>query len=257
VEDQLMTGANTKLIPVPLVPEISLYLVAEPVGLFDLTGGEFRSDEPPPFWAFVWAGGQALARYLLDHPAEVAGLRVHDEATGSGIVAIAAALAGAADVTATDVDPAAVQAAHRNAVANGVNLGTGNPILGAGAAADGDMNPGTGNPLSGSGGAADGRANPGTGDAIPGVGGGAHLGGGEAGVDVLLAGDVYYSPAVAPAITGQLRAARKKGVGVLVGDPGRGYFPERLFEQVAEYVVPVPAALEEAESLATGVWRMR
>ena len=199
-----MGEPTTKLMPVPLVPEISLYLVAEPVGLFDLTGGEFRSDEPPPFWAFVWAGGQALARYLLDHPEAVAGLRVHDEATGSGIVAIAAALAGAADVTATDVDPAAVQAAHRNAVANGVNLGT------------------------------DGTA-----------------------ADVLLAGDAFYSPAVAPAMTDHLRAARRRGVDVLVGDPGRGYFPEHLFEQVTEYVVPVPAALEDAESLATGVWRMR
>jgi predicted nicotinamide N-methyase len=199
-----MVRPTTRLMPVPLVPEISLYLVAGPVGLFDLTGGEFRSDEPPPFWAFVWAGGQALARYLLDHPAEVAGRRVQDEATGSGIAAIAAALAGAADVTATDVDPAAVQAAHRNAVANGVNLGT--------AAAE---------------------------------------------ADVVLAGDAYYSPAVAPAITAHLRAARKKGADVLVGDPGRGFFPEHLFEQVAEYVVPVPAALEDAESLPTGVWRMR
>jgi predicted nicotinamide N-methyase len=195
---------TTTLMPVPLVPEISLYLVAEPVGLFDLTGGEFRSDEPPPFWAFVWAGGQALARYLLDHPDEVAGRRVHDEATGSGIVAIAAALAGAADVTATDLDPAAVAAAHRNAVANGVNLGT-----------DGSR------------------------------------------AEVLVAGDVFYSPAVAPVITDHLRAARRRGVEVLVGDPGRGYFPERLFEQVTEYVVPVPRALEDAETLPTGVWRMR
>ncbi|NMO55576.1 methyltransferase [Actinoplanes sp. TBRC 11911] len=228
-----MTRPTTQLMPVPLVPEISLYLVAEPVGLFDLAGGEFRSDEPPPFWAFVWAGGQALARYLLDHPAEVAGLRVHDEATGSGIVAIAAALAGAADVTATDVDPAAVQAAHRNAVANGVNLGTGDDA-GRGA------RPGTSD------------------DAGRGVNlAASHDAAGGAGVDVLLAGDVFYSPAVAPLITSRLRAARKQGVSVLVGDPGRGYFPEHLFEQVAEYVVPVPAALEDAETLATGVWRMR
>lgn len=199
-----MPQPTTKLMPVPLVPEISLYLVAEPVGLFDLTGGEFRSDEPPPFWAFVWAGGQALARYLLDHPSAAAGRRVHDLATGSGIVAIAAALAGAADVTATDVDPAAMAAAHRNAVANGVNLGTD-----------------------------------------------------DSEADVLVAGDVFYSPAVAPAMTTHLRAARRRGLDVLVGDPGRGYFPERLFDQVAEYVVPVPTALEDADTLSTGVWRMR
>jgi predicted nicotinamide N-methyase len=58
-------------------------------------------------------------------------------------------------------------------------------------------------------------------------------------------------------MTGLLRAARRGSAEVLVGDPGRGYFPERLFELVAEYVVPVPAALEESETLATGVWRMR
>ena len=97
-----------------------------------------------------------------------------------------------------------MQAAHRNAVANGVNLGT-----------DGEQ------------------------------------------ADVLVVGDAFYSPAVAPAISDHLRAARRRGVDVLVGDPGRGYFPEHLFEQVAEYVVPVPAALEDTGTLATGVWRMR
>jgi predicted nicotinamide N-methyase len=205
-----MPHLSTALMPVPLVPEISLHLVDQPVGLFDLTGGEFRSDEPPPFWAFVWAGGQALARHLLDHPGEVAGRRVHDLATGSGVAAIAAALAGAAEVAATDLDPAAVAAAHRNAAANHVTL----------AAPD----PGTG---------------------------------GDDEADVLLAGDVFYSPTVAAEMTARLRAARRKSVEVLVGDPGRGYFPERLFDKIAEYVVPVPAALEETETLVTGVWRMR
>jgi predicted nicotinamide N-methyase len=195
---------STVLLPVPLVPEISLHLVAEPVGLFDTNGGEFRSDEPPPFWAFVWAGGQALARYLLDHPAEVAGRRVLDVATGSGVVAVAAARAGAAEVAATDLDPDAVAAARRNATANHITLA---PEM----------------------------ANP----------------------EVLLAGDVFYSPTVAEQMTARLRAARRESAVVLVGDPGRGYFPERLFVRVAEYVVPVPAALEEAETLTTGVWRMR
>jgi predicted nicotinamide N-methyase len=195
---------STALVPVPLAPEISLHLVDGPVGLFDLTGGEFRSDEPPPFWAFVWAGGQALARYVLDHPGEVAGRRVHDLATGSGVAAIAAARAGAAAVTVSDLDPAAVAAAHRNAAANHVTLAAPGPEP-----------------------------------------------------EVVLAGDVFYSPTVAEQIAGLLRGFRRKSVSVLVGDPGRGYFPARLFEQVAEYVVPVPAALEEAESLTTGVWRMR
>jgi len=195
---------HTTLTPVPLAPEVSLHLAGDRLGLFDLTGGEFRSDEPPPFWAFVWAGGQALARYLLDHPETVAGRRVLDVATGSGVAAIAAARAGAAEVAVTDIDPAAVAAAHRNASANRVTL------------SDAVTTP-----------------------------------------EVVLAGDVFYSPAVAPEMTELLRAARRKSADVLVGDPGRGYFPERLFDRVAEYVVPVPAALEEAETLRTGVWRMR
>jgi predicted nicotinamide N-methyase len=107
---------------VPLVPELRLYQAAESADLWELAGGGYSSDEPPPFWAFAWAGGQALARYLLDHPELVAGRRVVDVATGSGLVAIAAAKAGAANVTAVDVDPAAVAAAARNAHANGVTV---------------------------------------------------------------------------------------------------------------------------------------
>ncbi|WP_250000806.1 methyltransferase [Actinoplanes sp. M2I2] len=195
----------TALRPLPFVPEISLYLADSSAGLFDATDGEFHSDEPPPFWAFAWAGGQALARYLLDHPETVAGRVVHDLATGSGIAAIAAARAGAAEVAATDLDPAAEAAAGRNAAANQLTL----------------------------------RARP------------------SARPDVLLAGDVFYSPTVAAEMTRRLRAARRESAQVLVGDPGRGYFPERLFERVAEYVVPVPAVLEETETLVTAVWRMR
>ncbi len=91
-------------------------------GLWDLTGGVYRSDEPPPFWAFPWAGGQGLARHLLDHPDLVAGRRVLDLATGSGLVAVAAARAGAAGVRAVDVDPAATAAATANAAANAVDI---------------------------------------------------------------------------------------------------------------------------------------
>lgn len=75
---------------------------------------------PPPFWAFAWAGGQALARYILDNPATVAGRRVVDFASGSGLVAIAAAMAGAVHVTASDLDPFALHAIPLNAAANGV-----------------------------------------------------------------------------------------------------------------------------------------
>jgi predicted nicotinamide N-methyase len=201
---------TTALHPVPLAPEISLYLADAQVGLFDAAGGDFRSDEPPPFWAFVWAGGQALARYVLDHRELVLGRTVWDLAAGSGVAAIAAAKAGARTVTATDLDLNAAEAIRRNAAANDI-------ILTATVMDVAD-----------------------TGQA-----------------EVLLAGDVFYSPRVAERMTAFLRARAGDGARILVGDPARGYFPQRLFVQVAEYIVPVPAALEEAETLVTGVYEMR
>jgi predicted nicotinamide N-methyase len=112
---------NTRLGPVGLVPGIRLYQAVEPVGLWQRTEEAVgRSGLDPPFWGFAWAGGQALARYLLDHPGMVQGLRVADIASGSGLVAIAAARAGAAEVTAYDIDPLAVAAIAVNAAANGV-----------------------------------------------------------------------------------------------------------------------------------------
>jgi predicted nicotinamide N-methyase len=115
---------HARLAPVPLVPEIHLHQADEPIGLWELTEGEFRSEQPPPFWAFAWAGGQALARFVLDRPAEVAGRRVLDLASGSGLVAIAAVRAGAASVRAVDIDPLAVAAIELNAAANGTAVET-------------------------------------------------------------------------------------------------------------------------------------
>jgi predicted nicotinamide N-methyase len=113
---------HTELADVSFVPEIRLHQAGEPIGLWELTEGEYHSEQPPPFWAFAWAGGQALARYVLDHPDSVAGLRVLDVASGSGLVAIAAARAGAARVRAVDIDPVAVAAIALNAAANGVEV---------------------------------------------------------------------------------------------------------------------------------------
>jgi predicted nicotinamide N-methyase len=112
--------ASTQLRPVALVPEIRLHQASEPIGVWErteLAAGRTNSD--PPFWAFAWAGGQALARHLLDHPEAVKGRRVIDIASGSGLVAIAAARAGAATVTAYDIDPLAAAAITVNAGANG------------------------------------------------------------------------------------------------------------------------------------------
>jgi predicted nicotinamide N-methyase len=112
---------SSQLRPVTLVPEIRLYQASEPIGVWqrtELAAG--RTGLDPPFWAFAWAGGQALARYLLDHPEVVKGRNVIDIASGSGLVAIAAARAGAAAVTAYDIDPLAAAAITINAGANGV-----------------------------------------------------------------------------------------------------------------------------------------
>ena len=114
---------GTQLGPVPLVPEIRLHQADDPISLWqriELTSG--RTGLDPPFWAFAWAGGQALARYLLDHPEAVRGRHVIDVASGSGLVAIAAAKAGAAAVTAYDIDPLATAAIGVNADANGVTV---------------------------------------------------------------------------------------------------------------------------------------
>lgn len=113
---------HARLAPVTFVPEIRLYQADEPIGLWELTEGEFRSEQPPPFWAFAWAGGQALARYVLDHPSVVAGRRVLDVAAGSGLVAIAAARSGAAHVRAAEIDALAGAAIELNAAANAVSV---------------------------------------------------------------------------------------------------------------------------------------
>lgn len=113
--------ANTRLRPVPHAPEIVLHVADEATELWQKTEDELEAiGLPPPFWAFAWAGGQALARYILDHPGLVAGRRVLDFASGSGLVAIAAARAGAVHVTASDLDPFAIPAIGLNAAANGV-----------------------------------------------------------------------------------------------------------------------------------------
>ena len=113
--------ANTALLPVPHAPEIKLYLADDVTGIWHNTEDDLeRIGLPPPFWAFAWAGGQGLARYVLDHPDTVRGKRVLDFASGSGLVAIAALMAGAAHVDANEIDGFAVESIRINAEANGV-----------------------------------------------------------------------------------------------------------------------------------------
>ena len=108
--------------PVPLAPELSLWQATELTPLWHATAAELHGWDDSPYWAFPWAGGQALARHVLDHPAVVAGRRVVDFAAGSGLVAIAAARAGARDVVAIDVDPFCRAAVALNAELNGVEI---------------------------------------------------------------------------------------------------------------------------------------
>lgn len=125
--------ANTRLQAPPLTPELTLHMADEVTPLWKLTEqlGE-ESGLPPPYWAFAWVGGQALARYLLDNPVVVEGRRVIDFASGSGIVAIAAMKAGAREVLAADIDPYCGAALTLNAAANRVVVRfTGEDLLAA------------------------------------------------------------------------------------------------------------------------------
>lgn len=203
---------HARLAPVAFVPEVRLYQADEPIGLWQLTEGEFRSEQPPPFWAFAWAGGQALARYLLDHPDEVAGRRVLDFASGSGLVAVAAGRAGAQRVRAVEIDERAGAAIELNARANDVPVDiTVADILDDETAGDADL---------------------------------------------VLAGDVFYSQAMANRVLRFLLRAARSGARVLVGDPDRAFLPRTRFTALATYEVPVPPALESVRVKPTTVWEL-
>jgi predicted nicotinamide N-methyase len=205
--------ANTTLEPPPHTPELRLHLASEITPIWKLTEEALAEmGLPPPFWAFAWAGGQALARYVLDHPAIVAGQGVVDFATGSGIVAIAAAKAGAARVLAADIDRFCEAAVALNAQANGVAVDfTGDDLL----------------------------------DQAP-----------PAWAGVILAGDICYEKPLAERVMAWLGAARSAGATVLIGDPGRSYFPRQGLEKLAEYQVPTTRELEDMEVKKTAVWTL-
>lgn len=115
-------AANTEIQSLDLLPEIQLHLASENMAIWQMSEAErATAGVPLPYWAFAWAGGQALARYLLDHPQLVSGKRLLDVGAGSGLEAIAAAMVGA-HVVAADTDPFAVTATEMNAALNGVAL---------------------------------------------------------------------------------------------------------------------------------------
>ena len=115
--------AQTRPLPVLSLPDIALYQADEVTPLWLMTEQDLARDRlAPPFWAFAWSGGQALARYILENPSIIAGKRVLDLACGSGLVAVAAARAGASTVIANDIDPYAEAAVELNAALNGVHI---------------------------------------------------------------------------------------------------------------------------------------
>lgn len=123
--DQAFITANTSVLAPPLVPEIVLHLAAESLPIWQKTEEELgEMNVPPPYWAFAWAGGQALARYILDNAELLRGRRVLDLGSGSGLTAIAAMKAGAAAALASDLDEMALAAVGLNAGLNGVAVAT-------------------------------------------------------------------------------------------------------------------------------------
>jgi predicted nicotinamide N-methyase len=203
---------NTRLQSPPHTPELKLHLADQITPIWKMTEEALAElGLPPPFWAFAWAGGQALARYVIDSPAEVSGRRVVDFAAGSGIVGIAAMKAGAAQVLAADIDGFCVAAGALNAQANGVALDfTDRDLL----------------------------------DAPP------------PDVDVILAGDICYEKPLAERVMAWLGAAHARGVRVLIGDPGRSYFPRHGLQKLAEYQVPTTRELEDMDVKRTAVWTL-
>ena len=200
--------ANAVLLSPPLVPEIVLHLASEVVPLWRKTEEELSEiGVPPPYWAFAWAGGQALARYILDNPMLVAGKRVLDIGSGSGLVGLAASKAGAADVLAADIDAFACAAITLNAKANDLRIATTQENL-IGTAPD---------------------------------------------WDVILVGDLFYERPLAEGLVAWLRPLGKT---VLLGDPGRTYFPRQGVENLATYSVQTTRDLEDREIRETGVYRL-
>ncbi|AWU93225.1 class I SAM-dependent methyltransferase [Azospirillum ramasamyi] len=212
VSPQDFVSDNTTLTTTPLLPEIQLHLATEVTPLWQATEETLAATNlPPPYWAFAWPGGQAVARLVLDRPELVAGRSVLDFAAGTGLVGIAAMKAGAARVQCCDIDRFSLAAIALNAEANGVDL----------KAVSADL---VDRPLPG--------------------------------IDVVLAGDVCYEKPMADRVTAWLREIAATGTLVLLGDPGRAYFPAGGVERLATYTVPTSLELEDREARETTIWRL-
>jgi predicted nicotinamide N-methyase len=193
---------------VSLCPELRLQTAQALTPFWEAANVRVPGWENAPFWAYPWAGGQALARFVLDHPELVRGKRVVDFASGSGLVGLAAALAGAAHVLASDIDPFCAAVIPMNAALNGLEIEfTSRDLLG--------------DPLDG--------------------------------VDLLLAGDVFYERSLAERSLAWFQGLVRGGHRVLAGDPGRIYSPQQGTADRAEYQVPCSMEIEARSMVRTWV----
>ncbi|HEX3665036.1 MAG TPA: 50S ribosomal protein L11 methyltransferase [Rhizomicrobium sp.] len=207
-----------------------MHLATEVVPLWCKTEDELKAEGvPPPYWAFAWAGGQALARYVLDHRNIVAARSVLDFGTGSGLVAIAAAKSGARMVVAADVDGFAAAAIGLNCWANGVSC------MLRRTSAETPQNGRRGEKIEIV-----------TEDII----------GRPCGWDVILVGDMCYERPLAERLLYWLNGCVCQGAEVLLGDPGRAYFPSNCTSRLATYKVRTTRELEDREIRETSVYRL-
>jgi predicted nicotinamide N-methyase len=207
-----LVAHHTRVLPVAGVEGIRLHLADDVAPVWRASEEALGiANAPIPYWAFAWAGGLALARFVQEHPDVVAGRRVLDLATGSGLVAIAAARADALTVTAADIDPFAEAAVALNARVNGVRLTfVGRDLL--------DDEPPD--------------------------------------VDVMLAADTWYEGPLAQRVLPWLQAAARRGMRVLVGDPGRRYLPATGLVTLASYDVRTTTRLEDRDVLRARVFTL-
>jgi predicted nicotinamide N-methyase len=208
--------AYTELRSPAIVPEIKLHLAHDMLSFWQQTEAALYArsvasgDTPPPYWAFAWPGGQALARYILDRRSEFAGKCVLDFGAGSGLVAIAAALAGAEPVIAAEIDAGARTAMELNAAANGVFIEE----------VEHDIIGGSGR------------------------------------WQIICAGDMCYERPLAERLIAWLRRLAANGTEVMIGDPGRSYFPASGVVHLATYAVPTSRDLEDDDVRHTSVYRL-
>lgn len=208
--------AYTELRSPAIVPEVRLHLARDMLALWQhsevalYARAVASGDTPPPYWAFAWPGGQALARYILDRRSEFAGKCLLDFGSGSGLVAIAAALAGAEPVIAAEIDAGARTVMEINATANSVFIeAIEYDIIGA-----------------------NGRW------------------------QIICAGDMWYERPLAERLTAWLRRLATEGTEVLIGDPGRSYFPVSGVVKLASYEIPTSREIEDRDIRETSVYRL-